>query len=751
MGMASPREVRLFCPCGQKMRVHPAVESLPGRCVSCHRKFWTPRLDELPPDAEEVRLADHPEWERAPGERTRPVPVPPKAQPVARQADPPPAAQPAAQAAKPPVPPAAQSAKPPVPSAARVREQTGERDASIRSEVSDRTRSDAALPAVPLDILEPLRRVASCVELVEMRMREPAEGRTGPDQATLESYRRILASIRERHEQRLKSALFDATERLVALLEGTALATLKFRTGELSYDQFYATVWEHRARREALERHRQNLRGWLACRDTLSLGGPVAVTLDDIDLESSDLDLSAPTPVSDPLIPHHVGRLGDALEAQDRAARRLRECRRMGADSALSGAALAAAELVASADMARVRAEAAFRRARLEEMLRDFDADRAAIEARLQLPADKTDEDAARELRRTLDDMRRLRGWIRAALDAKSAADLPLAQPTLFRRLDSRKAVAEVAVEALPAYAAAVLLLVLSVPLFSTATGGGAYAPSGTAALAALVMAFASAVVPVLRDRMVRGAVLAGILAAQGLVWGTDLGMASGGTPALSAWLAVAMLAFAAGAAALAAVWWPERPRELILTVSVSTVVCAGAFTAGGMAPADTPGPAPVASTVSETLPSPAPESPAPPAPRPPEVPATDPAPVTAPVPPVAPPQETGEVPEPVAGAVPAPEEPPLTAPPAAPAPVAEMTLRGVFHKEGDPPRFRITLLLPSGRIREIDGVLGDNIHAGWKAAEYSSSMQKLTLSRSGKMLVVKPGETVELPEDGAG
>ena len=730
MGSASPREVRLFCSCGQKMRVHPAVESLPGRCVSCHRKFWTPRLDELPADAEEVRLPDHPEWQRAPGERTRPVPA------EAKPATPPPAPQPA---------------KPPAPPAERVREQTGSRDPSIRSEVSDRARSDAALPAVPLDILEPLRRVASCVELVELRMREPAEGRTGPDQATLESYRRILASIRERHEQRLKSALFDATERLVALLEGTALATLKFRTGELSYDQFYATVWEFRARREALERHRQNLRGWLACRDTLSLGGPVAVTLDDIDLESSDLGLSAPVPVADPLIPHHVGRLGEALEAQDRAAHRLRECRRMGADSAQSGAALAAAEQSAAADMARVRAEAAFRRARLEEMLRDFDADRAAVEARLQLPADKTDEGAARELRRTLDDMRRLRGWIRAALDAKSSADLPLAQPTLFRRLDSRKAVAEVAVEALPAYAAAVLLLVLSVPLFSTATGGGAYAPSGAAALAALVMAFASAAVPVLRNRMVRGAVLAGILAAQGLVWGADLGMASDGTPALSAWVAVAMLAFAASAAALAAVWWPARPRELILAVAVSAVLCAGAFTAGGMAPADKAGPVPVAAAAAETLPDPAPERPVPPAPRAPEVSAANPVPVTAPVSPGAPPQESAEFPEPVAEAVPAPEEPPqATAPPPPPAPVAEMTLRGVFHKEGDPPRFRITLLLPSGRIREIDGVLGDNIHAGWKAAEYSSTMQKLTLSRNGKLLVVKPGEMVELPEDAA-
>lgn len=727
MGTASPREVRLFCSCGQKMRVHPAVESLPGRCVSCHRKFWTPRLDELPPDAEEVRLADHPEWRRAPGERTRPVPPPPEAKP----------------ASAPPAPP---PAKPPLPPVEPVREQTGPQDPSIRSEVAGRTRSDAALPAVPLDILEPLRRVASCVELVEQRMREPAEGRTGPDQATLESYRRILAGIRERHEQRLKSALFDATERLVALLEGTALATLKFRTGELSYDRFYAAVWEFRARRESLERHRQNLRGWLACRDTLSLGGPVAVSLDDIDLESSDLDLTAPVPVADPLIPHHVGGLGEALEAQDRAARRLRECRRMGADSGLSGAALAAAEQAAAADLARVRAEAAFRRARLEEMLRDFDADRAAIEARLQLPADKTDEGAALELRRTLDDMRRLRGWIRAALDAKSAADLPLAQPTLFRRLDSRKAVAEVAVEALPAYAAAVLLLVLSVPLFSATPAGGGYVPSGTAALAALVMAFTSAVAPVLRDRMVRGAVLAGILAAQGLVWGADLGMASGGTPALSAWLAAALLAFAASAAALAAVWLPARPRELALAVAVSAVLCAGAFTAGGLAPAKGAAPVPAAAAAG-LPPGPAPANPFLPPPRAGETPPADPAPVTPPVPPAEAPQEPQELPE----AVPPAEEPPQVVappPPPAPVPVAEMTLRGVFHKEGDPPRFRIMLLLPSGRIREIDGVLGDNIHAGWKASEYSSTMQKLTLSRNGKLLVVKPGEMVELPED---
>ena len=743
MGTASPREVRLFCPCGQKMRVRPVKESLPGRCVSCHRKFWTPRLDELPPSAEEVSLADHPEWERAPGERTRSKPAP---------------AAPAASAPKeaaPSAPPAARPAPPPKPAAAPApapRERTGSRDPSIRSEVADRTRSDASLPAVPLDILEPLRRVASCVELVEFRMREPEEGRTGPDQATLESYRRILASLRDRHEQRLKSALFEATGRLVALLEETALATLKFRTGELSYDQFYAAVWDFRARREALERHRQNLRGWLACRDTFSLGGAVPVTLDDIDLESSDLDLSAPVPVSDPLIPHHVGGLALALETQDRAARRLRECRRMGADSGLSGAALAAAEQAAAADLARVRAEVSFRRSRLEEMLRDFDADRAALEARLQLSADQTDDAAARELRRTLDDMRRLRGWIRAALEAKTTADLPLAQPTLFRRMDSRQAVAEVAVEALPAYAAALLLLVLSVPLFSASAGGGAYVPSGGAALAALVMAFASAVMPVLRNRMVRGAGLAGLLAAQGLVWGADLGMAAGGLPALSGWLLAALASFACGAAALAAVWWPDRPKELALAVAVSAVLCAGAFTAGGFSPADQ-GAAPSGRIAAETtlsdpgapveapsIPGPSAAvtpSPPPPPPAPAELPAT-----------VAEPPEAAPVPDP------APQTPPQAAVvPAAPveaAPVAQMTLRGVFHKEGTPPRFVITLVLPSGRVREIDGVLGDNIHAGWKAAEYSANMQKLTLARNGTLLVVKPGETLELPEEPA-
>ncbi|HOH51928.1 MAG TPA: hypothetical protein PLI98_14440 [Candidatus Hydrogenedentes bacterium] len=112
------------------------------------------------------------------------------------------------------------------------------------------------------------------------------------------------------------------------------------------------------------------------------------------------------------------------------------------------------------------------------------------------------------------------------------------------------------------------------------------------------------------------------------------------------------------------------------------------------------------------------------------------------------------EPPEAVPVPDPAPQTPPQAAVvPAAPveaAPVAQMTLRGVFHKEGTPPRFVITLVLPSGRVREIDGVLGDNIHAGWKAAEYSANMQKLTLARNGTLLVVKPGETLELPEEPA-
>jgi len=73
--------------------------------------------------------------------------------------------------------------------------------------------------------------------------------------------------------------------------------------------------------------------------------------------------------------------------------------------------------------------------------------------------------------------------------------------------------------------------------------------------------------------------------------------------------------------------------------------------------------------------------------------------------------------------------------------------LRGVMHKEGTPPRFRIVLTGTESRDRTMDIVLGETVYGPWKALEYSTATKKLTLSNGRRLVVLDTGEMVDLAE----
>lgn len=64
-------QLRIFCICGQKMRVSSTMFGRPGKCIACRQKIRIPRLDEIPPDASEIFLKDHPEFLRKPNPSPR--------------------------------------------------------------------------------------------------------------------------------------------------------------------------------------------------------------------------------------------------------------------------------------------------------------------------------------------------------------------------------------------------------------------------------------------------------------------------------------------------------------------------------------------------------------------------------------------------------------------------------------------------------------------------------------------------------
>lgn len=54
--------LRIFCLCGQKMKVTPEMLGRTGACVACGRSIFIPGESDLPAGTREIHLSDHPQW-----------------------------------------------------------------------------------------------------------------------------------------------------------------------------------------------------------------------------------------------------------------------------------------------------------------------------------------------------------------------------------------------------------------------------------------------------------------------------------------------------------------------------------------------------------------------------------------------------------------------------------------------------------------------------------------------------------------
>ena len=57
--------LRIYCLCGQRMRVSEATYGKPGKCVACRLKIRIPTEKEIPADTKVIHLKDHPEFLRS--------------------------------------------------------------------------------------------------------------------------------------------------------------------------------------------------------------------------------------------------------------------------------------------------------------------------------------------------------------------------------------------------------------------------------------------------------------------------------------------------------------------------------------------------------------------------------------------------------------------------------------------------------------------------------------------------------------
>ncbi|MCC6143010.1 MAG: hypothetical protein IT368_04285, partial [Candidatus Hydrogenedentes bacterium] len=221
----TPVQLRIYCICGQKMRVNPSMLGRPGKCIACRQKIRIPRADEIPARASEIFLKDHPEFlrngnaGRTPDDFDGTVPSD---------------------------------------------------DVALGNEGDD-------VESVAIDILPPLRELCSFEHKILQRLEvlRPAsrEGAEARERADLIRYRAMVRQAKAALEESLRQRLMDVAQQLGAAKEKLNRAAAAVRVGEMSYGEYQKSATALRHQRERLERRRQNLRGWLAVSDPHMAGG----------------------------------------------------------------------------------------------------------------------------------------------------------------------------------------------------------------------------------------------------------------------------------------------------------------------------------------------------------------------------------------------------------------------------------------------------------------------------------------------
>lgn len=416
-------ELRIYCICGQKMKVSESMYGRPGKCVACRQKIRIPRLDEIPPDTNELYLKDHPELlrkVRKPAESTTAEPVTP--------------------------------------------EEAGE------VVLSDERGEPVS---VALDILEPLRNLCSMEHKIARKLAALDEYEGGASELQMREefrgHQRRLERARMDLEEQLRQRLMEVAIELANTHEKIASAGLSVRVGEIGFQPFREKVDKLRRRRETLEKLQVNLRGWLACRDPHTAGGFVDLPVDSPSGERPRLNLPGEPDSLQPLIDRIVSALRQALFARERAERKLLETERLREEGAMSAAGLEEVRADCRAEKRRADAAVRFYRDRLEQIKSDFECDGQAVNAQLELARGRLQvgeltrpqfDQLESELLRAKTDLAKASDLLGRAMHANSVRDVPHPRGTFLGRLARPLGEPGIDVDSWIAWSASLILIV---------------------------------------------------------------------------------------------------------------------------------------------------------------------------------------------------------------------------------------------------------------------------------------------------
>ncbi len=471
MPEAKPFELRIYCLCGQKMKVSSDSLGKPGKCVACRQKIRIPSETELGPDELVIHLKDRPEFLRKPG-----------------------------------------------------------RAPSDLAEVNEESRSEqerddvllggdsGQLAAVAFERFEPIRKLCNYEHAVRAQLQCIREGRPVElDKATLMSYRGLARQARQQLEGSIRDELISVAAELQDNRDSLTALQIALKTGDVEHVAYSKSALPLRKRREVLVYRQQNLRGWLATEDPHMAGG-----LDDVSLADVPMDLANGTfPLDDEIsglpIENAVSRLERALRDRERSDKLLNELHRMGLDGIITVDELGRRRADTEAERQRTRTAVAFYRGRLEQVIQDCEEDSKALKKyqdfmASQLKSAAIAQDVFRRLEeaicRTQVDVKRARNMASRALNANAVSDVPNPHGTFLERLASPGVFRGLGADSWLAWGGSSLLIgKILIPVASQTPGGVASAFT-VPTVALFLLATLAGVAATIVVRPVRGIVL---------------------------------------------------------------------------------------------------------------------------------------------------------------------------------------------------------------------------------------------------
>ncbi len=524
MPEAKPFELRIFCLCGQKMKVSRSMLGKPGKCIACRQKIRIPSEAELGPDEGVIHLKDHPEYLRKP--------------------------------------------KGALVEASPLDEESSsdlERDDVILEGESGQ------LAAVAFEKFDPIRRLCNYEHEVKLQLQCIREGRPAElDKATLMSYRALARQSRQQLEGAIREELIAIGAELSDIRAGLTNQQEDLRAGETEYVAYSKAVLPLRRRREILVYRQQNLRGWLATEDPHQAGGLEDVSLSDVPVDLVDGTFPLAEEIEGLPIEHAVTGLENALREREMADKLLNELHRTNLDGKMDVQELSRRRADTEAERQRTRSAIAYYRGRLEQVIQDCEEDSEALTAyeaamQAQLAAAAIAQDVYKRLEeatfRAQVDVKRARNMASRALNANAVSDVPNPHGTFLERLARPGALRGLGVDSWLSWLASILFLVKVFVPISLGDSGALAAVIDEYALILFVFAALSSLTATIVIRLLRGVllnVLWAVLTIGGAVYihqvfggppevaGADANvwwMSQGGILALSAWLVLGLAA----------------------------------------------------------------------------------------------------------------------------------------------------------------------------------------------------------------